>query len=89
MSTVLWAWSRTILWLYYVSGCVCVYVMASTYFSLSTRAGHMMGSSFEAQSSSLKRSEVADNAKRAAFRACTKGSRRDLAKAAARTLARD
>lgn len=58
------------------------------YFSLSTREGHITGRSFDAQSSSLKRSAVAARASNAAFRAWTKGSRSDRAKAAERTLAR-
>ena len=57
-------------------------------FSLSTKEGHMIGSSFVAQSSSLKRSAVAARAKRAAFRAWTNGSLSDRENAAARTLAR-
>ena len=57
-------------------------------FSLSTREGHMIGRSLDAQSSSLNKSTVAANARSAAFRACTKGSRRERPKAAARTFAR-
>jgi hypothetical protein len=55
---------------------------------LSTREGQIPGRSFAAQSSSLNKSDVAASAMRAALRACTKGSRKDLAKAAVRTLVR-
>lgn len=48
----------------------------------------MIGSNLVAQSSSLKRSAVAANARRAALRAWTKGSRSEREKAAASTLAR-
>ena len=48
----------------------------------------MMGNNLVAQSSSLKRSAVAANAKRAALRAWTKGSRSERENAAASTLAR-
>ena len=49
----------------------------------------MAGSTLPAQSSSEKNSIVAPNASKPALRACTNGSRRDLEKAAMRTLDRD
>lgn len=48
----------------------------------------MAGSNRVAQSSSLKMSAVAAKAIRAAFLACTNGSRNDRVKAAARTFCR-
>jgi hypothetical protein len=61
----------------------------STYFSLSTREGHIPGNILLAQSSSPKISAVAAKANSPALRACTKGSRNDRAKAAVSTLVRD
>lgn len=55
-------------------------------FSLSMREGQIAGMTFEAQSSSVKCSEVAANAMREALRACTNGSRSERVKAAIRTL---
>ena len=53
----------------------------SSYFSLSTNDGHRAGRILVAQSSSVKTSEVAASASRAALRACTKGSRNEREKA--------
>lgn len=57
-----------------------------TSFSLSMRRGQIDGNILAAQSSSVKYSLVTASASREAFRAWTKGSRRDLVKAAMRTL---
>jgi hypothetical protein len=60
-----------------------------SYFSLSMRDGHIPGNILAAQSSSLYKSTVAAKASNPAFRACTNGSRRDLANAAVNTFVRD
>lgn len=57
-----------------------------TYFSRSIKDGHKAGRILLAQSSSLKRSDVAASARSAAFRACTNGSRSDREKAATSTF---
>lgn len=57
-----------------------------TIFSLSINDGHTAGRIFIAQSSSVKKSEVAASAIRAALRAWTKGSRNDRVKAATSTF---
>ena len=57
-----------------------------SYFSLSINEGHRAGKILVAQSSSLKRSEVAASASRAAFRAWTNGSRKDRPNAATSTF---
>ena len=53
-----------------------------SYFSLSSNDGHRAGRILVAQSSSVKISDVAASASKAALRACTKGSRSERAKAA-------
>ena len=60
--------------------------LGTSHFSLSTNDGHKAGRILVAQSSSVKRSEVAASASSAALRACTKGSRSERAKAAIRTF---
>lgn len=62
--------------------------LGETHFSLSIREGHNAGSILVAQSSSLKRSDVVASASKAAFRACTKGSRNEREKAAVSTFCR-
>ena len=57
-------------------------------FSLSIREGQMAGKNLLAQSSSENRSHVAASACRAALRPWTKGSRKDLVKAAISTFDR-
>lgn len=55
-------------------------------FSLSIKEGHKEGSIRFAMSSSLNASDVTARAMRAAFLACTKGSRRERVKAAIKTF---